>query len=82
MLIVKVYNNESYKYVTLCKKFASWLMFQIAPDDGLIRSHPLLKEAAIESRNSSFTSFYPSLAKLINSDSSERPKVSCACNCY
>ena len=50
--------------------------FQISPEDGPLRSHPLLKDASMENLSgSSLTTFYPSLAKLINGDMAERSKV-------
>ena len=51
-------------------------IFQISPEDGPLRSHPLLKDASMENLSgSSLTTFYPSLAKLINGDMAERSKV-------
>ncbi|KAL5262358.1 hypothetical protein ACHWQZ_G007918 [Mnemiopsis leidyi] len=47
----------------------------ISPEDGPLRSHPLLKDASMENLSgSSLTTFYPSLAKLINGDMAERSK--------
>lgn len=51
-------------------------IFQISPEDGPLRSHPLLKDAPMDNLSgSSLTTFYPSLAKLINGDMAERTKV-------
>ncbi|XP_063680336.1 histone deacetylase 4-like isoform X5 [Bolinopsis microptera] len=48
---------------------------QISTDDSALRSHPSLKDATMESMSgSSLTTFYPSLAKLINGDMTERTK--------
>lgn len=49
-------------------------LLQISPEE--IRGHPLFKDGALDSlAGSSFNTFYPSLAKLMNGDTVDRNKV-------